>query len=945
MVCVFYRNYIDNDYCCFGVLVRGYIMIESFLSTTFAYDAFQRAVSQTDGRGNTTQTVYDNMGRVASSIDALGYVTTYGYDALGRQVSEIDGRGNLSQAVYDEKGRLIKSIDGAGNVTTYTYDALGRRTSVTDPLTNAVTTAYDAEGRVVSVRGAAYPVDYAYDAYGSRVSMTTYRDEALANGDTTRWLLDSPSGLVTNKVYADGRGPSYAYTPDGRLARRTWARGVTADYAYDAAGNLMSTVYSDGTPTVTMAYDRVGNLVNATTAGVVTNLYAYDLYGHCTNEWQNDFQLTRYYDTLGRSTGYAINGTRQLTLAYDTYGRIVSMQIPAEEESNHHSQPQPSTSTSFTWTYLPGSDLKASLQYPNGLTASWSYDANNQLLQVRNATPTNIISQFDYTYDAAGRRTAIAKGGTAFGDLSGSIDSYAYNARCELTSARRTKNGQPIPGFSEDFDYDPIGNRRSSATYNEKGEAQTSTYEANNLNQYTTRTTPGYAAVRGEADPNAFVTVNENQTFRFGSYFFGSDIFDNSRSGRSANLLTYAVKEGVGQGVGVVGAGDDLVSSVSDQVYVPASPETFAYDDDGNQTLVTTATGRWRVTYNGENRPIRWELVSPDSNTPNSNTQTLLQMSYDHMGRRVTKNDQRFIYNGYLQIAEFTTAIPNSSFLLRNSYAWDPTERVATRPLAWTTPTTNHQSPTTNFYTHDGNKNVSEVIASDNAVAAHYEYAPFGAVILRRGESAAINPWRFSSEFADDELGCVCYNYRHYEPVTGRWLSRDPIGERGGIGLYTMCFNSCLLASDNFGLYLGWDDAVVAGCGFVAGLAFTGIGDWFSGEVSSWEEYLGNAVAGALFTEGVYLAPVGGVLVLAGIGAISSGTGNVVTQAAELLVDDREKFDYCDFSLSITFGAAFACLPVPNIPKINAGQGSFVQTARWINTTYKNGSLKPKNRS
>ena len=37
------------------------------------------------------------------------------------------------------------------------------------------------------------------------------------------------------------------------------------------------------------------------------------------------------------------------------------------------------------------------------LTASWTYDANNQLLQVCNATPTNVISQYDYTYDAAGR--------------------------------------------------------------------------------------------------------------------------------------------------------------------------------------------------------------------------------------------------------------------------------------------------------------------------------------------------------------------------------------------------------------------------------------------------------------------------------------------------------------------------------------------------------------
>ena len=28
------------------------------------------------------------------------------------------------------------------------------------------------------------------------------------------------TGLVTNKVYADGKGPLYDYTPDGKLAKR-----------------------------------------------------------------------------------------------------------------------------------------------------------------------------------------------------------------------------------------------------------------------------------------------------------------------------------------------------------------------------------------------------------------------------------------------------------------------------------------------------------------------------------------------------------------------------------------------------------------------------------------------------------------------------------------------------------------------------------------------------
>jgi len=236
-------------------------------------------------------------------------------------LAQTDGRGNTSQIVYDEQGRIATTIDPLGHETAYAYDALGRQVAVTDPLGHTITTAYDAEGRVLAQRGATYPVDYAYDVYGNKISMTTYRDEALTNGDVTRWLYDEPSGLVTNKVYADGKGPSYTYTPDGKLSRRVWARGIATDYTYDNAGQLVSTTYSDATPTITMAYDRVGNLTEATTAGVVTNLYAYDLQGHCTNEWQNDFNLTRYYDTLGRNTG-ATGSDMVTTVNYHSGGSL-----------------------------------------------------------------------------------------------------------------------------------------------------------------------------------------------------------------------------------------------------------------------------------------------------------------------------------------------------------------------------------------------------------------------------------------------------------------------------------------------------------------------------------------------------------------------------------------------------------------------------------------------
>jgi hypothetical protein len=46
------------------------------------------------------------------------------------------------------------------------------------------------------------------------------------------------------------------------------------------------------------------------------------------------------------------------------------------------------------------------------------------------------------------------------------------------------------------------------------------------------------------------------------------------------------------------------------------------------------------------------------------------------------------------------------------------------------------------------------------------------------------------------------YGYRYYDPATGRWPSRDPIEERGGINLYGFVGNSPLNRWD----YLGLED-------------------------------------------------------------------------------------------------------------------------------------------
>ncbi len=160
----------------------------------------------------------------------------------------------------------------------------------------------------------------------------------------------------------------------------------------------------------------------------------------------------------------------------------------------------------------------------------------------------------------------------------------------------------------------------------------------------------------------------------------------------------------------------------------------------------------------------------------------------------------RFLYDGYLCVQVLYSNEPYNVF---KEFVWDPTEPVATRPLVF-----RYAPNSLNlFYAFDGNKNVSDVFyrMTSNGIGVHYDYAPFGATIRTHSDSSAsfdivaLNPFRFSSEYYDSELDLVYYNYRHYSPSLGRFLSRDPIEEQGGLNLYAFVGNNPLTLQDYLG--------------------------------------------------------------------------------------------------------------------------------------------------
>jgi RHS repeat-associated protein len=103
-------------------------------------------------------------------------------------------------------------------------------------------------------------------------------------------------------------------------------------------------------------------------------------------------------------------------------------------------------------------------------------------------------------------------------------------------------------------------------------------------------------------------------------------------------------------------------------------------------------------------------------------------------------------------------------------------------------------------FSYDSNGNIILLTGSQAQETARYSYDAFGQTLTATGPAAQSNRYRFSTKPVEEESGLVYYGYRWYDPVTGRWPSRDPIEERGGVNLYGMVGNGSINAVDRLGL-------------------------------------------------------------------------------------------------------------------------------------------------
>jgi RHS repeat-associated protein len=101
-------------------------------------------------------------------------------------------------------------------------------------------------------------------------------------------------------------------------------------------------------------------------------------------------------------------------------------------------------------------------------------------------------------------------------------------------------------------------------------------------------------------------------------------------------------------------------------------------------------------------------------------------------------------------------------------------------------------------YLYDGKGNVTALINGSQSVVSTYTYDPFGN--LNSGTGSLDQPFKFSTKPYDEETGLSYYGYRFYMPAIGKWMTKDPLGERGGINLYGFVGNNPINRIDPLGL-------------------------------------------------------------------------------------------------------------------------------------------------
>ena len=755
-------------------------------TTSYAYDTNGNRTATTNPDGTTTSATYDVTGNMLTSTDALGQTTGYTYNTFGQVTGIVDPQGGTTAYAYDTKGNLSALTDSTGATTNYAYDAKGNIVKVTDTAGLVTSFTYDGTGNLATVTDSSGATSkYGYDAAGNLISITD------AKGAVTQFIYDAGNRLIKS-IDPNGHPTLYSYDANGNKLSNTDANGNTTKYEYnsrnqlikttDAIGSFTTYVYGGSTcPSCGGGADKIGSITDANNN--VTR-YDYDTLG----------RLVKETDPLGNITGYSYDAKGNLITRTDAKGQTISYSYDANNRLLRKSYPDNTEETysydakgnlltaankniSYSFTYDTAGRMLTSSDN-NGNTITYAYDAAGR----KNSTVYPDASTLTYGYDSTGRLASISDQGNSFnfsyttlGQRSklsypnGITTSYSYDSAGNLTGlSHKSSRGKTIASYS--YTVDKVGNRLSKS---DQHKTYTYGYDAVYrliLAQLNRRATEQYSY-----DPvgNRLTGPERGTDYTYGP---GNELLEKEHIGftfdNNGNLIA---------------KGEHI-------------------RDHGNRGNRWGHHGKgWVYTYDFDNRLIKAEKKQ-------GNESTTVSFSYDPFGRRIEKRVEksnrhghnghgnnedgaitRYVYDGQSIIQETTTKGAHRATRPESiTYIHGPN---IDEPLSIETDKKTH------YYHADGLGSITALTDRHGNAVQSYEYDSFGN-LEQHGEHIR-QPFTYTAREWDRETGLYYYRARYYDPMEGRFISRDPIGFKGGVNLYSYVFNNVINYTDPSGLFPG----------------------------------------------------------------------------------------------------------------------------------------------
>ena len=750
------------------------------------YDANGHLVEETDPLGNKTEYAYDKAGRPVEVTDAKGGVSKLVYTPDGQLATYTDCSGHTSQWEYDDRKRLVKRIDAAGNATCYRYTPLTAET-----LARAHSEGVDSGNYPGQLEAVMHPdgtwEQLRHDAEGRLLAYT----DALQQTTTYRFTA---AGLIRNRVDALGHSLQYRWDALGRLSALENENGSVYSFQYDPVGRLLQEEGFDGKATA-YRYDEASGVLAETVEGGVTTRLDFDQMGRlaqrrATATGQPEQVETFAYNANGLLAD-AQNEHAKLQWFYDAAGNLV-------REHQHYQGPFYLDRRTAVWHHQYDElNQRTGTVRPDGHRVEWlTYGAGHvhgllldgddivsferdALYQETGRTQANGLLQ-TMKYDPAGRLIeqqlgAIARANVAHRSFSAGqyrpdfqvgmqaaiLRRYHYDPSGQLTGLDDSRRGRieyrydPVGRLlaansilgHEIFAFDPAGNIRTANV-----EQQATIVPRAPLPKVLDNLLNEYAGVSYRYDERGNM-VERVQNGKRSEYDW--DAFN--------RMIRATTSHGV---------------------------TTFAYDPMGRRIAKLSQAIKGAAFREGPRTLYGWDgdTLALESSVDRSqaNAERTVHYVYERDSFVPLVQATRI---GPLRLASTTNV---KALMAGNDGKYD----VALDPL-WNGEYEQEAAPFTKeeiaFYQCDHLGTPQELTDCNGKIAWSAQYKAWGqaheAISEAARKAGMRNLIRFQGQYLDDETGLHYNRHRYYDPVSGRFVSKDPIGLLGGINTHAYAPN------------------------------------------------------------------------------------------------------------------------------------------------------------